>query len=121
VTSDGTYDYCKIFVRHEEPSTVSTRLAALLGAQAQRRSLLLPGLVLDVRPNPDGDQAAGDDFVRWPVFVEVEPDDSDTGQMMTRTVSQILTDFWNAGIPAVAACDFEDELPWSGGIQRLGT
>jgi hypothetical protein len=120
VTDDGTYAYCKIFVNHDEPSVVSTRLAALLGATVQRRSLLLPGIVLDVRANPDVDPAAGTDFVRWPVIVEVEPEDSDTGGMMTQTVSRILTDLWNAEIPAVAACDFEHELPWNGGIGRLG-
>ena len=121
MTSDGTYDYCKIFVRHDEASIVSTRLAALLGAQAQRRSLLLPGFVLDVRANPDVDHAAGADFVRWPVFVEVEAEVPEDGEAMTRTVSRILVDLWDGEIPAVAACDFEDELPWNGGIQRLGT
>jgi hypothetical protein len=119
VSSDGRYGYCKIFVKHDEPSTMLARLAAVFGVTPERRSLPVPGLILDVRPNPDGDPAAGDDFVRWPVTVEAEADDPDSPAVVVPTVSQILTDLWGADIPAVAACDFEDELPWQGGIQRI--
>ena len=34
-------------------------------------------------------------------------------------VKRMLVALWGADIRAVAACDFEDELPWSGGIARL--
>lgn len=119
MSGDGRYGYCKIFVKYDESSAMLARLAAAFGVEPERRSLSLPGLVLDVRPNPDGDPAAGDDFVRWPVTVEADVDDPDSPAVVVPTVSQILTDLWGAYIPAVVSCDFEDELPWQGGIQRI--
>ena len=121
MSSDGRYDYCKVFVKHDEPSTVLVRLAARLGAETERRSLRLPGLVMDIRPNPDVDDAAGDDFVRWPLIIEAEAEDPDSAGAMVPAISQVLNDLWEAAIPAVAACDFEDDLPWAGGIRRIGT
>jgi hypothetical protein len=119
MSSERSYEYCKVFVNHDEPATVLTRLAALLDAETERRTLLLPGLVMDVRQNPDLAQDAGNDFVQWPVIIEAEAEGSDAGPAMVQAMTQILTDLWTAGIPAVAACDFEDELPWHGGIQRI--
>jgi len=119
MTDTRAYDYCKVFVRHDDPSSVTTRLASILDATVERHSLLLPGLILDVRRNSDADGSAGDDFVRWPVIIDAESDGADSGSPMSDTVATILTAFWDAGIPTVAACDFEDELPWSGGIRRL--
>lgn len=36
-----------------------------------------------------------------------------------RTVSRMLTALWSQGIAAVAACDYEDELPRKGGYKEL--
>jgi hypothetical protein len=121
VSSERSYDYCKVFVKHDEPTTILARLAALLGAEPERRTLELAGLVLDVRKNPDTAPDAGDDFVQWPVIVEAETESPNAGPATVQAMTRILNDLWTAGIPAVAACDFEDELPWRGGIQRLGT
>lgn len=119
MSGDGRYSYCKIFVKYDESSAMLARLAATFGVEPERRSLPLPGLVLDVRPNPDRDPAADDDFVRWPITVEAEADDPDSPAVMVPTVRQILADLWGTDIPAIASCDFEDELPWQGGIQRI--
>jgi hypothetical protein len=121
MTETGAYDYCKIFIKHESLSFVSARLATLLDATVERRTLLTPGLILDVQHNPDADPSAGDDFVRWPLIIDVEPDDTNAASTMSKVVATIITDLWNADIPTVAACDFEEELPWSGGIRRLNS
>jgi hypothetical protein len=34
-------------------------------------------------------------------------------------LSKVISHAWREGVPVVASCKFEDELPWSGGIQRL--
>lgn len=53
-------------------------------------------------------------FMQWPVHVELYGDHDDPSGFteLTATVLKLL---WGQGYPAVAACDFEDELPWSGG------
>jgi hypothetical protein len=35
-------------------------------------------------------------------------------------VARLLRLLWDAGIPAVAACDYEDELPEAGGYKSRG-
>lgn len=115
-------DYCEIFVRTDgTAATVLATLAELLGGHVRLRSLYLSGLVIDVRRNPratGGGGEAADDFVRWPVTVELDGADTDRATVVD-TAARILTALWDAGQPAVAACDFEDELPWAGGIGRL--
>jgi hypothetical protein len=115
------YDYCKIFVSQTDEAGVKESLAALLRGRFQRHSMALDNAVIDVRVNPDVADAVdvGDDFLRWPVVIEVERAESAGDSAIVATVSRILTMLWGAGQPAVAACDYEDELPWSGGIQRL--
>jgi hypothetical protein len=113
--------YCEIFVRADgTAATVLAMLAEALSGEVQRRSLRVPGLVIDVRPNPDSRPTGdpGDDFVRWPVTVEVSAEGADRSTLVD-TVARILTALWGSGQPAVAACDFEAELPWAGGIGRL--
>lgn len=38
---------------------------------------------------------------------------------MVDLTARVLTHLWPGGFPTVAACDYEDELPWRGGIARL--
>lgn len=110
-------EFCKIFVK-ADTSAVMTMLTNLLGAPFHRRSMSLPGLVLDVLPNPDTDPTSGD-FLRWPTQVELETTDSAAHQTLVETTRRIITTAWNTDTPAVAACDFEDQLPWNGGIARV--
>jgi len=113
--------YCKVFVKRGETDALMTMLATLLGGQFQRHSMFLAGFVVDVRRNADAADAAdsGDDFVRWPVLVELEAESGEGERALAETAAEMLRALWDAGYPAVAACDFEAELPWSGGIQRL--
>jgi len=117
--SSGRYALCVMYVRDTSAQDAQTQLAQLLDAEVKRRTLYLPGLSMDVRTNPDVDAQAGDDFVRWPVLIEAEADDPSSPNPMVEVMSRILEALWESGHPAVAACDFEDELPWAGGIGRL--
>ncbi|MGW3940341.1 hypothetical protein [Streptomyces phaeochromogenes] len=40
--------------------------------------------------------------------------------VLVEAVSRVLKAVWNRGLDAVAACDFEDELPDLGGLPRYG-
>jgi hypothetical protein len=119
--TDSRYGYCSAYVKAPDAKTVAELLATALDADTEDDNLHLPGVVLDARTNPDVENVLppGDDFVRWPVLIEVDADDPNDGPAMVAAISRILRTLWDAGYPTVAACDFEDELPWGGGLRRL--
>ena len=105
-----------MFVRAEASADVFAVLTDVLDGRVVRRSIELPGAVVEVLRNPDASQGDETDFLFWPVLVEV---DSDGAPAVVELATTILTQLWNHGFPTVAACDYEDELPWRGGIARL--
>ena len=113
------YAYCKIFVAQPSATDVKALLAALFDREFTRNSMVLPDLIIDVRVNPDSDPTL-DDFVRWPVLVELEAAGAGAVEMVD-AAEQVLAAVWATGSSAIAACDFEDELPYAGGIRRPPT
>jgi hypothetical protein len=114
------YRYCKVFVDGIALGAAEALLGRLFRGTIERHTMdVSPGLAVDVRGNKDA--GGGDDFVYWPVLVEIDAVEGVTGGAVVEAVSRILDAIWDAGHRAVAACDFEDELPWGGGIQRLRT
>lgn len=92
-----TYGFCKIFVLGADTKTVMAMLADLLGGTFQRRSMALPGLIVDVLANPDAD-ASAIDFVHWQVLVELETDESQDPQPMVGAAAWTLTSFCRRGL-----------------------
>jgi len=115
----GRNQYCSIFVRAVDPEPIAETLSTLFGAAVDDRELILDGYTISVLNNSDAADEHGEDFVRWPVLIEIEADDPNDDRRIVEPTTRIVTTLWNSGQPAVAACDFEDELPWSGGIQRV--
>jgi hypothetical protein len=118
----NNYRYCKVFVDGVPVDTAKTILGKALGGTFECHTMYVSlGLAVDVRRNTDATEGvdSSDDFVYWPVLVEVDAEESVADRAVVETTSRILNTLWDAGHRAVAACDFEDELPWSGGIQRL--
>jgi hypothetical protein len=114
--TDDAHRYCKIFL-NADSRTVMDLLTVLLGVPFRRRTLTLLDGIVDVVKNPDAGLA--NDFVGWPTLAEVEAEEHAADASIIAITSRVVTAMWNAGIPAVAACDYEDELPWRGGIERL--
>jgi hypothetical protein len=56
----------------------------------------------------------GSNFLSWPSVLECEQ--TAEAEAFVNAVRCILESLWGANIRAVAACDFEDRLPHSGGI-----
>lgn len=107
--ADERYRFCTVFLRSAAPPEAMRMLATLLGGDFQRRSMRLADVTVDVLANLDA--ADQDDFVRWPTLVEVEAHDGAPGRSVVATVARIVEAMRDAGVPAVAACSFEDELP----------
>jgi hypothetical protein len=109
------YDYCKIFVRVSNRETVLASLSAAVGAVRAGFTATAGGLVFDVIKNADAGLGKADDFIFWPTVIDVVADGVPR-ETVVGTLSALLRYSWAHEIPLVAACPFEDELPWSGGI-----
>lgn len=117
--SEQKYHYCKIFTNAPDVETVTGLLAPALGNPFDSyNETHFFDLSIEVRRNPDVDATRNDDFLFWPVLVELEAEEEGNPSTMTQTVTSILETLWEDHYSAVAACDFEDELPWAGGIRR---
>lgn len=116
--ADETYRYCKMFLR-ASPREAKELLARSLEAPFQRDLMRLSAAELEVLRNPEA--GAADSFLGWPTLVEVEVEaagGADRASVVGIT-AKVVKAMWDAGVPTVAACDYEDELPWRGGIGRL--
>ncbi|WP_433243439.1 hypothetical protein [Actinomadura nitritigenes] len=112
----GRYDYCGLYLRG-----LSKDAAVDLVAQATATALdgtvaHLDGLEIEVLRNP-GLHPDSEDFPSWPIKIEVDKQEALPSQVVD-VVSKLLTSAWRAGYEAVAACDYEDELPAEGGYLR---
>ncbi|ROQ67848.1 hypothetical protein EDD93_2297 [Streptomyces sp. 840.1] len=117
------YSYCRIMVAGITVADTQILLGGVFKGTFERRALTVGDVEVEVRRNPDArdDEAPSNDFVRWPVQVETEPTTQDGEAVAVEIVSRILEALWGVEAQAVAACNFEDELPWKGGIQLLGS
>ena len=116
IMSDDTDSFCKIFLDAPDRSLVMGKLSQVLEGEFRRRTMELADATLDVLANSDAGSA--DDFVAWPVVAEMEKNEAASWEQYVALVSRVITAMWDSGIPAVAACDFEERLPWNGGIDR---
>jgi hypothetical protein len=110
--------FCKIFVLSAvERNTISQHVARLLGGRQEGNSVVFNWGVIDVLRNDDADctRVTGTDgFLHFPYLIEAEPkDELDRGQYVS-LIGRLLESFWSSRYGAVAACDFEDELPRNG-------
>ncbi|MFI1608126.1 hypothetical protein ACH4YN_39505 [Streptomyces griseofuscus] len=115
MTGGKDYGDCQIYLRGGNRPSVTALVAAALGAQADDHYTVWSGrMVFEIRHNPDVGLA--DDFIGWPFTIEAESDG--TSPVLVEAVSRVLRAAWERGFDAVAACDFEDELPDLGGLPR---
>lgn len=109
---------CVIYVDSGKPVDEMTIIVAdTVNGAALGRSALVQcnGGELDVRRNTNAApvQATGlpDDFLHFRYRVELYPRAESTVQDRIILTSKLLERFWSLGLPAVAACDYEDSLP----------
>lgn len=109
------YGHCQIFVRGTGRQFLAELVAGTLGAQVDDHySVRVGQMVFDTILNPD--VGLTDDFIGWPLKIDAEAEED--GYSLVEPVSRLLTTAWGCGYDAVAACDFEDELPDLGGLPR---
>jgi len=119
MTSTAKYRYCKLYVRDWDRPKIYALIELSLGAVVDGDQAIAGGLLLDVRENDEADVVRADDFLYWPVIIDVTADPSVDDSAVVASIGGLLRSAWSSGIDVVAACPFEDELPSSGGIRRL--
>lgn len=115
--------YCKIYVDDaSDPMGVLLRLQTIFGGSIERRTLRSTDFELDVSENEEFDPGArgSDRFLYSRFLLDVEATPTASKQHFVESVSRLLRSLWDLNVSAVAACDFESELPRRGGIDIVG-
>ncbi|WP_418955195.1 hypothetical protein [Streptomyces tritici] len=115
-----SYEGCSIYVDAADSSMVITWLKERLGAGGEGRGLVVGPLGVSSACNDysTGRKAHPFEFLEWPTVVECEAVARAAPGAMVAAVTAVLETLWRGGWNAVAACDFEDELPAHGGRDR---
>ena len=120
--------YCKLFVDIDDISRegLQALLVECLGDQvksADRWSIAGLLFAIDVRRNDGFDiirRNEPDGFLYYRYYLDIDAESSQPRADQIAPVAQILECLWEHGYAAVAACDFEDELPRRGGYNPDG-
>jgi hypothetical protein len=115
--------YCKVFVAGARSCRrITTVIHRHLGARDDGHCLSTEVLEIDVRRNDDSDPnryaALRRDFVFSPYCLDIEPISGAPRAQYVADVSRLLQGLWAEGWDAIAACDFEEDLPRKGGLER---
>jgi hypothetical protein len=112
---------CKLFVDgpFDEPELIDTLVLAVRG-EALDDGVRGSGVELIVSANDDADVERRKElprgFLHFGFIAEVYFAPSVQHGERVTTVTGVLTTLWDSGYAAVAACDYEDELPKSAGV-----
>ena len=120
--NDETHLDCKIYVetpleRHELLSAIGN----LLSGSERVNTIYTSDLTIDVLYNSDRDEKHCKDFPDGFLFfrycIEIYPVSGHTPESRKRIILEMLNYLWSQSWPAVAACDYENELPNNGGYK----
>lgn len=107
--------YCRVFVESTSGRTdLLLFLCETFGGMIEGRTLRTGDFEVDVAENDRG--AEHGDFLHFRFLLDVVPTASVARSRFVSSVARLLRGFWDERWPAVAACDFEDELPLRGGV-----
>lgn len=117
--SGSAYEDASIYIDAVSAPRVVARLREALGIEDNGPELTVGPVRVSGEPNhyATGRRAHPSDFLEWPTVLECEAP-AGTQAEVVQAVTAVLEALWRSGFKAVAACDFEDELPARGGIDR---
>jgi hypothetical protein len=118
--SDAMNIYCKIYVESDlDKAELLQLLARLANGSVHLRTVAAPECEIDVVTNEDFSEARNaqgpDQFLFYPYYLDMEPTPTTTRAHFIGCVGELLEGLWRSGCKAVAACDFESDLPRRGG------
>ncbi|MFM1652488.1 1,4-dihydroxy-6-naphthoate synthase [Brevibacillus sp. B_LB10_24] len=113
--------YCKLFVETKMDRAALVRfLAQTVTGTENRSTIVSPWGEMDVMMNDDYDEERAadphDGFLYYRYYLDIEPAEDADPREYIKGIARMLEALWESGAKAVAACDFEEELPRKGGI-----
>lgn len=111
--------YCKVLVDSQDgKGRLLERIAHLTSGSVERCSVSSADLQADLEDNEDHRQAGTSqeaEFLYYRYYLDVEPTEPAARDRYVEAVGRLLEGLWRSGCKAVAACEFEEELPRRGG------
>jgi hypothetical protein len=113
--------YCKIYVDTEMSKELFLDfIAKTINGEIELRTVCGSFFEVDVVNNQDAEPlqaiSRDDGFLFYPYYLDVEPFENINREDYVASIAMLLKALWDSGAKAVAACDFEDELPYEIGI-----
>lgn len=114
---------CRIYIDAElENEQLVDLLARFYACSPRRGDLFLPWGVLTIDTNDEFDNTLkmkpDDGFLYFKFTLWIERNEKIYPAEYKKHIAELLEMLWGKGFEAVCACDFEDELPYSGGIKQ---
>ncbi|EDN67695.1 conserved hypothetical protein [Beggiatoa sp. PS] len=108
--------YCKVYVNTKmSQEMLLDFIANNFNGYIELRTVYSPFFEADVFKNEDADPLKAifpdDGFLYYPYYLEIEPVDNIEQASYIAFIARLLSALWKMGAKAVAACDFEEELP----------
>lgn len=108
--------YCKIYVNTALPRTLLANfIAKTCHGTVTLRTISATLFQIDVITNKEANSVLAtspeDGFLYYPYYLEIDPQDETEPSSYIAAIARLLRSFWELGANAVAACDFEEELP----------
>ncbi|MGA5879743.1 hypothetical protein ACPC3D_28620 [Streptomyces cellulosae] len=112
---------CTIYVDSADRATASQIVARALGGRVEPYGLILsPSMaVYSAHNDYESGSGASQDFIEWVSVFECQPSEGVDEEVFVKGVRDCLQALWLSHFRAVAACDFEERLPFRGGIERF--
>ena len=118
----NNYDnlYCKIFIdTDKEKETVTDLISTITSGKKEMFGISMESMDIDVRRNEDFNETKRtekqDGFLYSRFYIDVEPKSNIKQDAYISNVATLLEKLWSMEFKAIAACDFEEELPRKGG------
>lgn len=113
---------CQVYIdsalsRTELLAIIANILSAEIDGYSLEGESFEADLLLNDRYNEDLKKQRPDGFLHYRYLVEFFQTFSERNESNKKAIAGLLKVLWNKNIPAVAACDFEDELPEKGGYK----
>ncbi|ABR35353.1 hypothetical protein [Clostridium beijerinckii] len=114
--------FCKVFVdTNEERLSLLSSIKDIVLGTTERWTIDSNSMELELRKNDDFNESLRfekqDGFLYSRYYIEIEPIGDIKQEQYILSVSMLLENLWALGYEAVAACDFENELPRKGGYR----
>ncbi|MFG2566313.1 hypothetical protein ACGFR6_12840 [Streptomyces sp. NPDC048567] len=116
---DSAYGHTSIYVDAVAAPRILSRLQDALSLKDYGKGLAIGPVHVYGEPNDytTDRRAHPFDFMEWPTVLECAATAGAPAEVV-KAITSLLETLWHEGFKAVAACDFEDELPARGGMDR---